>query len=172
MLNVSPIGLSEYEHRFAEYEYDFARSINARCGIGKATAPTKTTGFGHHFRSQVGSLLGRPESRVNGRPLRCPDSHARNVARSKSCGVPCGRVSWRCGSRTPGEPECRFKQHDSGTIGCTGDLGVLGSEPRLNGAVPVIRSVRRVTGGWIRSWGRLGLTIRRRDWLRLIGVVQ
>ncbi len=32
MLNVAPIGLSEYEHRFAEYEYEynFARSINAR----------------------------------------------------------------------------------------------------------------------------------------------
>ena len=64
------------------------------------------------------------------------DLRGRNVARSLAVGYPGGAEG-----ALPGETECRFKQHDSGTIGCTGDLGVLGSEPKINGSVPVIRDV-------------------------------
>ena len=121
------------------------RSMRGAAFIGKATGPTKTTRFSHRHWTQLASRVGRPGARVDGRPFRWPDSPARNFAWSKCCAARCGRVSWRCGSRTPGEPGCRFKQHDSGTIGCTGDLGVFGCEPRLNCSVPVIRTVLATT---------------------------
>ena len=115
------LSLSEYEYRFAEYEYeyeyDFARSIDARCGIHwQGYGPDKDDSL--RSPDLVADRFA-PRPRVIGRPFRWPDSHARNFSRSKCCAVACGRVSWRCGSRTPGEPECRFKQHDSGTIGST-----------------------------------------------------
>jgi hypothetical protein len=89
----------DYEYRFAEYEheYDFARSIDARSWVGTTAGPTKTARFGHRRWSQIGSRLGRAESLVIGRRLRCPDFRAGEFARSKCCAVPCRRVSWRCG---------------------------------------------------------------------------
>ena len=60
----------------------------------------------------------------------------RKVARSLAIGYP-----GAAGVELPGETQCRFEQHDSGTIGCTGDLGVPGAEPKLNCSFPVIRSV-------------------------------
>ena len=65
------------------------------------------------------------------------DLRGRNVARSVAVGYPGGAEG-----ALPGETECRFKQHDSGTIGCTGDLGVVRPEIKLNRSVPVIRFVR------------------------------
>ena len=105
----------EYEYRFAEYEYDFARSIVARSCVGKATRSTKTNRFGHRIWSQIGSRRGRPKSLVDARRPRCPDFHARkfawsNDARSLAVGYPRG-VEFEL----PGEAECGFKKHDSGT---------------------------------------------------------
>ena len=64
------------------------------------------------------------------------DLRGRKVARSLAVGYSGGAEA-----ELPVETECRFKQHDSGTIGCTGDLGVVRPEIKLNRSVPVIRDV-------------------------------
>ena len=42
----------DYEHRFAEHEHDFARSIDALSSVGKTAGPTKTARFGHRLWSR------------------------------------------------------------------------------------------------------------------------
>ena len=67
----------------------------------------------------------------------------RKGARSVAIGYPVG-TGVEPPRRAPvplRETECRCGQHERGIIGSTGDLGVLGSAPKRNGSVPVIRSV-------------------------------
>ena len=111
-------------------------------------------------RSRMADVLAAPI------PL-LEELRGRNVARSLAVGYPSGTEV-----ELPSDPECRFKQHDSGTIGSTGDLGFLGSESRLNCVIDVPSSDRSLRRERQVLWsaGSLAGRSRRPQGISMVGI--